>query len=343
MTEVAITNLTLSYPGAGMATVNDLSLTIPSGSLTALLGPSGCGKTTTMKIIAGLLTPDTGNVCFDGQSILGRPPEKRRAVMVFQNHLLFPQMTVAENIGFGLRMRGLPKPDIAARVAEMLALVQLPEIGARRPGDLSGGQQQRVALARALIVEPRVLLLDEPLSNLDAHLRAEMRELIRSLQRRLGITTLFVTHDQEEAVSMADRIALMLDGHLRMYDAPQAFYDRPTDHTIARFFGSVNFVQGNISDQIFTSTLPPLTLPPNMPKGPGTLTIRPEAIRIGPGENTLQAKVAGKQFRGTQTRLHLCVGDVSLIADLPPDQTAAIMSGSEITIHLPPASLWIMP
>jgi ABC-type Fe3+/spermidine/putrescine transport system ATPase subunit len=342
MTEVAIHNLTLRYPGAGMATVQDLSLTIPSGSLTALLGPSGCGKTTTMKIIAGLLAPDAGAITFDGQPILHTPPERRGAVMVFQNHLLFPQMTVAENIGFGLRMRHLPKADIAARVADMLALVHLPDMGPRRPADLSGGQQQRVALARALIVEPRVLLLDEPLSNLDAHLRTEMRDLIRGLQQRLRITTLFVTHDQEEAVAMADHIALMLEGRLRQLDVPEAFYQRPADPTVARFFGGVNFVEGTASSQAFTSALPPLALPPGMPTGPCTLTIRPEAIRLGPGVNTLQANVTDRQFRGTQTRLHLRVGDVSLFADVPPDQATDITPGTDLTIHLPRAALWIM-
>lgn len=343
MTDVALQNLTLRYPGSGIATVENLSLTIPTGSLTALLGPSGCGKTTTMKIIAGLLRPDAGDVCFDGQSILHTPPERRGAVMVFQNHLLFPQMTVAENVGFGLKMRGLPKAEIAQRVAEMLALVQLPDMGPRRPADLSGGQQQRVALARALIVQPRVLLLDEPLSNLDAHLRSEMRDLIRSLQQRLRITTLFVTHDQEEAVAMADHIALMLNGRLRMHGVPEAFYQHPADPPVARFFGGVNFVTGIVTDNRFASALPTLTLPANAPKGPGTLTIRPESIRLGPGENTLQAQVICRQFRGTQSRLHLAVADVTLFADLPPDQTATITPGSDLTIHLPPAALWVMP
>ncbi|MGL4321216.1 MAG: ABC transporter ATP-binding protein [Paracoccaceae bacterium] len=343
MTEVAIQNLSLRFPGAGMATVEDLSLTIPSGALTALLGPSGCGKTTTMKIIAGLLRPDAGDVRFDGQSILHTPPERRGAVMVFQNHLLFPTLTVAENVGFGLKMRGLPRPEIATRVAEMLALVQLPDMGPRRPADLSGGQQQRVALARALIVQPRVLLLDEPLSNLDAHLRAEMRDLIRSLQQRLQITTLFVTHDQEETVALADQVALMLDGRLRQHGTPQAFYRQPADPAVARFFGGVNFVPGQVGGQMFMSALPPLHLPQSMLQGDGTLTIRPESIRLGPGENALQARVTANTFRGTQARLQLTVGNITLLADLPPDQAAGITPGTELTIHLPPTAIWVMP
>jgi ABC-type Fe3+/spermidine/putrescine transport system ATPase subunit len=343
MTEVALQNLSLRYPGAGVATVEDLSITIPSGSLTALLGPSGCGKTTTMKIIAGLLTPDSGSIIFDGQSVLQTPPERRGAVMVFQNHLLFPSMTVAENIGFGLKMRGMPKAEIAARVADMLALVQLPDMGPRRPGDLSGGQQQRVALARALIVQPRVLLLDEPLSNLDAHLRAEMRDLIRSLQQRLGITTLFVTHDQEEAVAMADQIALMLDGKLRQLGAPETFYNRPADRTVATFFGGLNFIAGEVRSQTFASALPALRLPTEIPQGPGILTIRPEAMRLGVGENAVQAKVVNRLFRGTQVRLELLVKDLTLWADLPPDQANGISAGDTISIHLPQSSLWVVP
>ena len=342
MTNVTLTNLSLRYPGMGIATVNDLSLTIPSGSITALLGPSGCGKTTTMKIIAGLLKPDGGDVTFDGQSILHMPPERRGAVMVFQNHLLFPNLTVAENIGFGLKMRRLPRPEIATRVAEMLALVQLPDMGLRRPTDLSGGQQQRVALARALIVQPRVLLLDEPLSNLDAHLRAEMRDLIRSLQRRLNITTLFVTHDQEEAVAMADQIALMLAGQLRQTAVPEVFYHQPADQAVARFFGGVNFIPGLVSNTTFTSDLPRLHLPENAPPGPGILTIRPEAIRLGPGANALDARVTDRSFRGTQIRLTLQVAGTVLCADLPPNQAAGINAGDAIQIHLPPASLWVM-
>ncbi|MDA9930982.1 ABC transporter ATP-binding protein, partial [Alphaproteobacteria bacterium] len=193
MTTVNIDHLTKVYPGQTEPSLDDLSLEIRSGELTALLGPSGCGKTTTMKMIAGLLVPTAGDVLFDGRSILHEKPEHRGVVMVFQNYLLFPYMSVADNIGFGLKMRKIDKTEIDRRVSEMLELVKLPDLGKRRPSELSGGQQQRVALARALIVQPNVLLLDEPLSNLDAHLRFEMRDLIRSLQQEIGITTIFVT------------------------------------------------------------------------------------------------------------------------------------------------------
>ncbi|MGB1289372.1 MAG: ABC transporter ATP-binding protein, partial [Aggregatilineales bacterium] len=209
MTHVILDKIQKIYPGATIPAVDDFSLDIPSGRLVAFLGPSGCGKTTTLKMIAGLINPTAGRITFDGDDILPIPSEKRGAVMVFQNYLLFPYMSVGDNVGFGLKMRGVDKKTIQKKVQQMLELVKLPDIAKRRPAQLSGGQQQRVALARALITEPRVLLLDEPLSNLDAHLRDEMRELILMIQRDLKVTTVFVTHDQEEAVMLADRIALM--------------------------------------------------------------------------------------------------------------------------------------
>ena len=229
MTHVSIKNLTKVYPGSSVPSLDNLSLEVTSGSLTALLGPSGCGKTTTMKMIAGLLDQTSGDVTFDNISILKEKPESRGVVMVFQNHLLFPYMNVQDNIGFGLKMRNIHKDEIYKRVIEMLDLVKLPNMENRMPKELSGGQQQRVALARALIVQPKVLLLDEPLSNLDAHLRFEMRDLIRNLQQSMGITTIFVTHDQEEAVVLADQVALILDGRLKQYDKPDVFYKRPID------------------------------------------------------------------------------------------------------------------
>ena len=344
MTRVRLTDLTRTYPGAATPALDRLTLDMPSGELTALLGPSGCGKTTALKMIAGLLTPTSGDISFDGTSILRVPPEERGAVMVFQNHLLFPTMSVADNVGFGLRMRKVPKDQIAARVAEMLALVRLPDLGRRRPAELSGGQQQRVALARALIVRPRVLLLDEPLSNLDAHLRIEMRELIRGIQRDLGITTIFVTHDQEEAVVLADRVALILKGRLRQHDLPEAFYRRPADAEVAAFFGGRNVIAGVSAGGIFDSPLGPLTLPADARTGPGRLTFRPEAVRIGAAAvNSLQARVAERHYLGTQTRLKLAVGATLVEAVLAPDLVQGIGPGDTLIIHLPQQSLWVMP
>jgi ABC-type Fe3+/spermidine/putrescine transport system ATPase subunit len=343
MTRVLLADLTKTYPGTAAPAVDHLTLDVPSGELTALLGPSGCGKTTTMKMIAGLLEPTSGDIMFDGASILGQKPENRGAVMVFQNHLLFPYMSVADNVGFGLRMRKVPKDQIAARVAEMLELVKLPDLGRRRPADLSGGQQQRVALARALIVQPKVLLLDEPLSSLDAHLRIEMRDLIRAIQKELGITTIFVTHDQEEAVVLADRVALILNGRLRQHDVPDAFYRRPADAEVAAFFGGRNVIAGTSAGGSFDSPLGRLTLPDGARTGPGLLAFRPEAVRIGSAMvNSLQAQVTERLYLGTQTRLKLLIGTTMIEAVLPPDLVAGIEAGETIAISLPPPSLWVM-
>lgn len=343
MTRVCLRDLTKTYPGARTPALDRLSLDIACGELTALLGPSGCGKTTTMKMIAGLLEPTQGDITFDGRSILLDRPENRGVVMVFQNHLLFPYMSVAENVGFGLRVRKVPKDQIAARVAEMLALVKLPDFGPRRPADLSGGQQQRVALARALIVRPKVLLLDEPLSNLDAHLRIEMRDLIRGIQKSLGITTIFVTHDQEEAVVLADRVALILDGRLRQYDTPEAFYRRPADAQVAAFFGGRNLFAGQSSNGKFECALGALTLPSGLFDGVGTLTFRPEAVRLGPGStNSLTATVQDLLYLGTQTRLRLAVNETPIEAVFSPDLTFGIALGDTVAIHLPADSLWVM-
>ena len=243
MTTVTLQNLTRRFDD--VTAVNNLNLEVESGELVAFLGPSGCGKTTTLRMITGLLLPTSGDVLFDGKSVLTIPTERRGAVMVFQKHLLFPTMNVGQNVGFGLRMQKVDSKEIDRRVSEMLELVHLPGFEKRRPHELSGGQQQRIALARALIVRPNVLLLDEPLANLDANLRLEMRELIRNIQREIGITSVFVTHDQEEAVMLADRIALMFEGVLQQYDAPQAFYERPSSAQVAHFFRMTIFCPAN--------------------------------------------------------------------------------------------------
>ena len=263
--------------------------------------------------------------------------------MVFQNHLLFPYMSVADNVGFGLRMRKVAKPEIDARVAAMLAQVQLPDLGRRRPSELSGGQQQRVALARALIVRPRVLLLDEPLSNLDAHLRFEMRDLIRALQRDMGITTIFVTHDQEEAVVLADRVALILNGRLRQHGPADVFYKRPADEEVARFFGGRNFFAGSSDAGMFHCALGALQLPEGARNGPGKITFRPESVKIGAAaENTLAARILDRTYLGTQTRLRLTTGGVSVDAVLSPDLVEGLEVGAEISINLPRHTLWVM-
>ena len=345
MTHVSIKNLTKVYPGLTVPSLDNLSLEINSGSLTALLGPSGCGKTTTMKMIAGLLDQTSGDVTFDGTSILKEKPENRGVVMVFQNHLLFPYMNVQDNIGFGLKMRNVHKDEIFNRVIKMLDLVKLPNMENRMPKELSGGQQQRVALARALIVQPRVLLLDEPLSNLDAHLRFEMRDLIRNLQQSMGITTIFVTHDQEEAVVLADQVALILDGKLKQYAQPDVFYKKPIDVVTAKFFGGQNFVKGTSKNNNFSSNIGKLALPKDCLQGNGVLTFRPENVQIGKGPksvNTIKAKIIEKIFLGTQTRLKLSIKDEVIQAIANPNEVDEKETGIEIDINIPPSCLWVI-
>ena len=345
MTHVSIKNLTKVYPGLTVPSLDNLSLEINSGSLTALLGPSGCGKTTTMKMIAGLLDQTSGDVTFDGTSILKEKPENRGVVMVFQNHLLFPYMNVQDNIGFGLKMRNVHKDEIFNRVIKMLDLVKLPNMENRMPKELSGGQQQRVALARALIVQPKVLLLDEPLSNLDAHLRFEMRDLIRNLQQSMGITTIFVTHDQEEAVVLADQVALILDGKLKQYAQPDVFYKKPIDVLTAKFFGGQNFIKGTSKNNNFSSNIGKLALPKDCLQGNGILTFRPENVQIGKGPksvNTIKAKIIEKIFLGTQTRLKLSIKDEVIQAIANPNEVDEKETGIEIDINIPPSCLWVI-
>ncbi|MBC6437706.1 MAG: ABC transporter ATP-binding protein [Rhodobacteraceae bacterium] len=345
MTRVVLDQLCKTYSGAHGAAVSQLDLTLDSGTMTALLGPSGCGKTTTMKMIAGLLDPTGGDIRFDDRSILRDAPEARGAVMVFQDHLLFPYLTVAGNVGFGLKMRSVAPDEIAHRVGEMLEKVQLPGLGQRMPGALSGGQQRRVALARALIIKPDVLLLDEPLSNLDAHLRMDMRDLIRSLQAETGITTLVVTHDQEDAVVLADRVALMLDGQLRQVGPPRMFFRRPVDEATARFFGGRNFIPGTCRCGVFDCALGPLQLPQGARTGPGRVTFRPEALRLaasGNGRNTVRATVTEITYLGTQTRLRLMSNGTEVEALVPPTDADGLKHGAQTLIHLPVPALWVI-
>ncbi len=226
--------------------LHEMSLAVTEGTLLFLLGPSGCGKTTTLRIIAGFVRQDGGQVRIHGSSVDGVPPERRNLGMVFQNYALFPHMTVFQNVAFGLRMRRVTRDEVAARVRRALELVRLAGLEERFPRELSGGQQQRVALARAVVIEPALLLLDEPLSNLDLKLREEMRSEIRGLQRTLGITTIFVTHDQEEALSMADEIVVMKDGRIVQVGTPAALYERPASRFVAHFIGESNLEAGKV-------------------------------------------------------------------------------------------------
>ena len=244
MSSISIRSLSKRYDSTPV--LQDLDLDVESGCFFGLLGPSGCGKTTLLRLIAGLIEPDAGDILFDGQSVVDVPPERRRIGMVFQQHVLFPHMTVEENIAFGLRMRGTGLKAALPAVNDVLELVQLSGYNKRFPRQLSGGQQQRVALARAVVIDPVLLLLDEPLSNLDAKLRDDMRELLRSVQQRLGVTTICVTHDQTEAIELSDRMAVLFSDGIAQTGAPAELYERPANVQVAEFLGSTNLIPGTL-------------------------------------------------------------------------------------------------
>ncbi len=345
MTQVSIRKLNKIYAG-DVSAVRDFSIEIADGQITALLGPSGCGKTTTLKMIAGLLTPTSGDILFDEECVVDIAAEKRQAVMVFQNHLLFPHMNVGENVGFGLRMAGMPKPKRREKIAQILDLVQLGGYEARRPSQLSGGQRQRVALARALVVDPRVLLLDEPLSNLDAHLRDEMRALILRVQARTNVTTIVVTHDQEEAVILANEIALMFDGELAQIGAPKTFYNQPKSEKVARFFGGTNFIAGNVKNDLFETAIGRFHLKHvRTDITPQSLTIRPENLSFAASQsaNVIPVTVKDKLFAGTFTRYKFVAQDGTLI-----QMTAAASDADrfdvddETSLYFEPSKCWLV-
>jgi spermidine/putrescine transport system ATP-binding protein len=242
---ISVTGLRKTY--GNTVAVDDLSLTFPRGSFSCLLGPSGCGKTTTLRMLAGLVDPDAGDVLVDGQSLLGKAPDRRPTSIVFQDYALFPHMTVGENVGFGLAMRSVRGPERRERVEAMLRLVGLPGSSARRVSALSGGQRQRVALARALVIEPRVLLLDEPLGALDLKLRRQMQDELTQIQRTLGTTFVHVTHDQEEAMSLADVVIVLRDGRVEDHGPPERLYLRPATRFCATFMGDSNLLEGTVT------------------------------------------------------------------------------------------------
>ena len=342
MTTLSLVNLTKIYE-PDVAAVTDLNLTLHQGELMVLLGPSGCGKTTTLRLIAGLLSATAGDILFDGRSVLTIPPEKRGAVMVFQKDALFSFMSVGENVAFGLKVQKLGRSEIEARVAAALTAVQLPNTQNRRPYQLSGGQRQRVALARALVIQPRLLLLDEPLSNLDPELREELRQMIRRLQQETGITMLFVTHDQAEAVTLADRIGLMIDGRIRQIGPPRDFYEKPADAQVARFFGATNFIPGIKQGHVVKTEMGRVeVLETAVADGPVTLTIRPEAIEIGAnGHNNFPAKVHTNRFHGQSSKCQVHIKDTQLQILTHPFN--AYQSGQEIILHLPRERICLLP
>ncbi len=299
--QVECKNIALAYGKTQV--LKDVSLTIRPGEFFALLGPSGSGKSTLLRLIAGFNFAQRGELKVDGKDITHIPPWQRNIGMVFQNYALWPHMTVEKNVAFGLEERKLPSADIARKVHAVLALVGLSEFAQRRPNQLSGGQQQRVALARTLAVEPKVLLLDEPLSNLDAKLRVQMRQELKSLQRRLGITTIFVTHDQEEALTTCDRIAVMDQGVIQQIGTPMELYDAPINRFVANFVGTINFIEGDIthtqSGVTFSSSLLGTVSLAASPIGDSSakavLAVRPHTITI----NAASALAAPHPTKGT--------------------------------------------
>ncbi len=291
--------------------IRDVSLDVADGEFVVLLGPSGCGKTTTLRVVAGFAEPTSGRVRLGERDITHLPPWKRNAGLVFQSYALFPHLTVAQNVAFGLEMRKVAAAEKAARVADALRLVRLEILGERLPRQLSGGQQQRVALARALAFHPDVLLLDEPLSNLDAKLRQEVRVEIRELQRKLGLTTVMVTHDQEEALTMADRLVVMNDGAVRQVGTQQDLYERPTDRFVAGFVGRSTFIEGEIEAPGRFRSAGGLELVCNgTTAGPATLALRPERMRIETApvaemDNSLPGVVEFVSYLGATVDMHV--------------------------------------
>ncbi|MBN9090232.1 MAG: ABC transporter ATP-binding protein [Reyranella sp.] len=309
MARLDIQNLVKRY--GDFHAVKDVSLSVADGEFVVLLGPSGCGKTTTLRMVAGFIEPTAGQVRLGDGDVTLLPPWRRNTGMVFQSYALFPHLTVAQNVAFGLEMRKVPKADMEKRVEEALALVRLSGYGARLPRQLSGGQQQRVALARALAIRPDVLLLDEPLSNLDAKLRQEVRVEIRELQRQLGLTTVMVTHDQEEALTMADRLVVMNEGTVHQVGSQRDLYERPADRFVAGFVGRTTFLAGTVESagRFRTEGGLGLAVAGGTP-GKAALSLRPERIEIAPAplpglDNDLPGTVEFVSYLGAQIDIHV--------------------------------------
>jgi spermidine/putrescine transport system ATP-binding protein len=342
-------NAALSVTGIrktfGTTTVlHDVSLQLPRGEFVTLLGPSGCGKTTLLRLIAGLDVADAGQIYVHGQNVTGVPANKRPVNTVFQHYALFPHLSVYENIAFGLRSRRFPEADIKRRVTDALNMLQLEPLAKRKPDQLSGGQKQRVAVARALVNEPAVLLLDEPLSALDAQLRSDVQVELRRLQKRLGTTFLLVTHDQDEALSVSDRIVVMDHGHIVQQGAPQEMYDRPKTRFIAGFLGAANIIPVHKRNHEKCETpLGPLIAERVPAWDTGNLAIHPERIVISTQNNvpnTVQVTIVDAIYRGDHVELHTRVADIHL--RIQTDAGTTYTAGSSIYITLPTTELRVL-
>ena len=340
MSAVAVSGVTKRY--GETAALDNVSLDFADGSFCSLLGPSGSGKTTLLRAIAGFVEPDSGAISIGGVSVENIPVRHRGIGMVFQNYALFPHMTVFDNVAFGLSVRGMPSTEIAGRVRDMLALVQLAGFEARRPRQLSGGQQQRVALARALVTEPKVLLLDEPLGALDRRLREEMQIELRQIQRTVGITTIFVTHDQEEALTLSDRIAIIGDGRVVQVGAPSEVYERPETAFAARFLGDANFMTGTpgAGGVVTTPAFGPIRTADPLPVGDGPvmLAVRPEKMRLvdssdDGGDNRIAGTVRQTVFSGNSVTYIVGAGDetIRVFAQNRGDQVFGVGDAVSVT------------
>jgi len=317
-----------------------LNLEVESEEMVALLGPSGCGKTTTLKLISGLLAADKGDIKLDGNSVIDLPTEKRGAVLVFQENLLFPHLNIEDNIAFGLKMAGVDRKIREKRVEELLELVNLPGYQKRMPNELSGGQQQRIALARALAINPKVLLLDEPISNLDANLREEMRELIRKIHEEENMTTIFVTHDREEALLIADRIAVMKDGNLEQIGTPEELYRSPVNKYVADFFGQANYIRGcKIGDEFYPDCQNNNIEANNFEKK--LVMIRPEFLHLSKKEDSeadlmvLKAKVIKRSYAGERIYYKVEAEKLKKPLRVIDYNLSNYQAGEEVFLHIP--------
>ncbi|MBN9304640.1 MAG: ABC transporter ATP-binding protein [Devosia sp. 67-54] len=293
--------------GSAVRAVDDFDLTVGNGELVCLLGPSGSGKSTLLRMIGGFETPSAGSITIDGDEVIHLPPERRPTGMVFQSHALWTHMNVFKNLAFGLKLRRLPADEIRRKVEDVLKLVGLTGYGTRQTHQLSGGQQQRVALARSLVLEPKILLLDEPFASLDQHLRERLREEVRDIQQRMGITTLFVTHGQDEALSMADRIVVMRDGRIEQVAAPDMLYREPATPFVAGFIGTMNLIEGEVKGGKFVRASFSHPLP--IADGPAIFAVRPEALAIAPATGEGAARIHRVTDYGTHGLVDLELPD----------------------------------
>lgn len=350
--QVEFQQLTKVFPGPHgeqVVAVDNINLVIEAGQMVTLLGPSGCGKTTTLRMLAGFELPTSGRILIGGQDVSRVAPNARNTAMVFQSYALFPHMTVEENIAYGLRFRKVPKAEMARKVESIMKLVGLEGFGKRQPSQLSGGQQQRVALARALVVEPEVLLFDEPLSNLDAKLREQMREEIRKVQQGLGITALYVTHDQSEAMALSDKIVVMNKGRIEQYGDPFEIYSRPANRFVADFIGKVNFLPAAVKGAEGEDTVVEVygkrfTIPNYRTSitGAATLVCRPEAMYLG--DAGLPGRVVRATYLGSLVEYVVALGDNSVtITEANPKPNELKNEGDEVFVRFSEDNLHLLP